>query len=201
MENKSQKMNAAVRKTYLVIPLFFWLTAACTVTEKQPPEQKITAKTSVVSSFFSAKRYIAGQQFAWLPGAERYFEDPRLSDKTLKPMLENAIQQTLSNSGYQYTQIPQQADFLVGYLVALESELDDEAIAKIYGSAPGLMVQNTNDYEKGTLIIDIVDGVTKQAVWRGALQAAVNFDVEPSVREQRVTSAVKNLLNNFLQAN
>ena len=188
-----------MRKTYLIISILFFLTAACTVTEERPPEQKIIPKTSAVSSFFSAKRYIAGQRFAWLPGADRYFEDPRFTDQALKPLLEKAIQQTLSNSGYQYTQDAQQADFLVGYLVALESELDDQAIAKIYGSAPGLMVQSTNDYEKGTLIIDFVDGVTKQAVWRGALQAAVNFDVEPPVREQRVTSAVGKLLNNFLQ--
>ncbi|KPJ94902.1 MAG: hypothetical protein AMJ53_04115, partial [Gammaproteobacteria bacterium SG8_11] len=110
---------------------------ACTVTEQQLPEQKIKAKTSVVSSFFSAKRYIPGQHFAWLPGAERYFDDPRIKDQTIKPMLENIIQQTLINSGYQFTQSPQQADFLVGYLVALESELDDQAIAKLYGNTPG----------------------------------------------------------------
>jgi hypothetical protein len=188
-----------MRKIDLIISISFFLTVACTVTEEQPPEQKIVAKTSVVSSFFSPKRYIAGQHFAWLPGAERYFEDPRITDRDLKPMLVNAVQETLSNSGYQYTQNVQHADFLVGYLVALESELDDQAIAKIYGSAPGLIVQRTDDYEKGTLIIDIVDGVTKQPVWRGALQAAVTFDVDPTSRQQRVTSAVENLLNNFLQ--
>jgi hypothetical protein len=81
----------------------------------------------------------------------------------------------------------------------LESELDDQAIAKIYGIAPGLIVQSTDDYEKGALIIDIVDGFTKQSVWRGALQAAVTFDVEPAIRQQRVTSAVEALLKNFLQ--
>jgi len=173
---------------------------ACTVTEQQLPEQKIKAKTSVVSSFFSAKRYIPGQHFAWLPGAERYFDDPRIKDQTIKPMLENIIQQTLINSGYQFTQSPQQADFLVGYLVALESELDDQAIAKLYGNTPGLPLQSTEDYEKGTLVVDIVDGVTKHSVWRGALQAAVTFDVEHSLRQQRVKSAVETLLNNFLQA-
>lgn len=181
--------------------LLFCLVAACTVTDEMPPQPKITAKTSVVSSFFSAKRYIAGQRFAWMPGAERYYDDPRVKDQTIKPMLENAIQQTLINSGYQYIQDPQWADFLVGYLVALESELDDQTIAKLYGNTPGLPLQSTEDYEKGTLVVDIVDGLTKQSVWRGALQAAVTFDVEHSVRQQRVTAAVETLLNNFLQAN
>ena len=188
-----------LKQTILTLLSVIFITA-CTVTEQQPPEQKIKAKTSVVSSFFSAKRYIPGQRFAWLPGAERYFDDPRIKDKTIKPMLENAIQMTLSNSGYQFTQDPQQADFLVGYLVALESELDDQAIAKLYGNTPGLPLQSTEDYEKGTLVIDIVDGVTKQSVWRGALQAAVTFDVEHSLRQQRVKSAVETVLNNFLQA-
>ena len=191
-------MNKFNQPILLLLSVFF--ITACTVTEQQPPEQKIKAKTSVVSSFFSAKRYTPGQQFAWLPGAERYFEDPRIKDQTIKPMLESAIQQSLMNSGYQFTSNPQQAEFLVGYLVALESELDDQAIARLYGSAPGLMVQNTDKYEKGTLIVDIVDGVTKQSVWRGALQAAVTFEVEHSVRQQRVTSAVQELLKNFLQA-
>ncbi len=186
---------------YVFLLILSTLAVCCTVIEEQPPEQKIVVKSSVVSSFFSAKRYIPGQRFAWLPGAERYFEDPRIKDQTLKPMLVNAIQQTLIQSGYQLTQDAKQADFLVGYLVALESELDDQAIAKIYGSAPGLIVQSTDDYEKGTLIIDIVDGVTKQSVWRGALQAAITFDVEHSVRQQRVTTAVQTLLNNFLLSN
>ena len=188
-------------KRHLSILLLFCLVAACTVTDEKTPQPKITAKTSVVSSFFSAKRYMAGQRFAWMPGAERYFDDPRVKDQTIKPVLESAIQQTLINSGYQYMQDPQRADFLVGYLVALESELDDQTIAKLYGNTPGLPLQSTGDYEKGTLIVDIVDGVTRQSVWRGALQAAVTFDVEHSVRQQRVTAAVETLLNNFLQAN
>lgn len=188
-------------KRHLAILLLFCLVAACTVTDDKPPQPKITAKTSVVSSFFSAKRYMAGQRFAWMPGAERYFDDPRVKDQTIKPMLEKSIQQTLINSGYHYMPDPQRADFLVGYLVALESELDDQTIAKLYGNTPGLPLQSTEDYEKGTLIVDIVDGVTRQSVWRGALQAAVTFDVEHSVRQQRVTAAVETLLNNFLQAN
>lgn len=134
-----------------------------------------------------------------MPGAERYFEDPRINDSTLKPMLENAIQQSLIRSGYRFIQDTQQADFLVGYLVALESKLDDQAIVKIYGSAAGLVIQGTDEYEIGTLIVDIVDGTTKQSVWRGALQAAVTFDVDSSVRQQRVTSAVETLLNNLLK--
>ncbi len=190
-----------MRIRYLSLALLFLLVTACSVTEEKAPQPKITATTSVVSSFFSAKRYIAGQRFAWMPGAERYFEDPRIKDQSIKPILENAIQQTLGNAGYQYVQNPQQADFLVGYLVALESELDDQAIAKLYGNAPGLPLQSTANYEKGTLVIDIVDRVTKQSVWRGALQAAVTFDVEPSLRQQRVTTAVETVLNNFLQAN
>ena len=193
--NMINKLN----QTILLFLSVFFITA-CSVTEEQPPQQKIKAKTSVVSSFFSAKRYVVGQRFTWLPGAERYFEDPRIKDQTIKPMLENIIQQTLINSGYQFTQDPQQADFLVGYLVALESELDDQAIAKLYGNTPGLPLQSTEDYEKGTLVVDIVDGVTKHSVWRGALQAAVTFDVEHSLRQQRVKSAVETLLNNFLQA-
>ena len=52
----------------------------------------------------------------------------------VKSMLGESLQAaTLGEKGIQYTPFPAQSDLLVGYVVALESALDDETIHRIYG--------------------------------------------------------------------
>ena len=94
------------------------------------------------------------------------------------------------------------SDLLIGFTLALESSLSDREISDNYGIASGLPnnKDKENEYEKGTVIIDVADADTRSLIWRGALQAMVSPDISEEVRRERITRAVKILIDNFVDS-
>jgi hypothetical protein len=95
------------------------------------------------------------------------------------------------------------SDLLIGFTMALESELSDQQISQNYGIAPGLSSNKDkmNNYEKGTVIIDVADAESRTLIWRGALQALVSSDIPEDVRRERINKAVKMLMDDFIDSN
>ncbi len=93
-------------------------------------------------------------------------------------------------------------DLLIGFTLALDSPLTDQEISQNYGIASGLPSDKvrTNDYEKGTVIIDVADADTRTLIWRGALQAKVSNDIPDDVRRQRISDAVNILIDDFIKS-
>ena len=140
-----------------------------------------------------------GNSYSWHKNATQYYSNPKIGDPTLQGMLQDAISNALIAKGYTFNKNSWETDMFVGYVAALESSLSSEEIAEIYGVNPGLpeLSNDLNKYEKGTLIIHVFDTKLGQLLWRGALQAEVQFDSEPNVRWERVQNAVNTLLKNF----
>jgi hypothetical protein len=91
------------------------------------------------------------------------------------------------------------SDLLIGFTLARESALTDQEISQNYGIASGLPSDKVkiNEYEKGTIIIDVADADSRTLIWRGALQAFESSDVPEEVRRERIDKAVKILIDNF----
>ncbi len=94
-------------------------------------------------------------------------------------------------------------DLLIGFNVALQAPLSDQEISQEYGIASGLPTDKvrTNEYEKGTIILDVADAETRTLIWRGALQAMVSPDIPDDVRQKRIDDAVKTLIDDFIDSN
>lgn len=93
-------------------------------------------------------------------------------------------------------------DFLVNYAVAANSPITEADFKSAYigDSAfelPKFELGNALKYNRGALIIDIVDAKTKKILWRGAIMAELKKDVSPEVRDRRLQLAVKSLLTHF----
>ena len=181
---------------HLVLILFYVVLVSCQSSESISKDELLSraAVTSV-----SNMEGFEGNSYSWHKNATQYYSNPKIGDPTLQGMLQDAISNALIAKGYTFNKNSWETDMFVGYVAALESSLSSEEIAEIYGVNPGLpeLSNDLNKYEKGTLIIHVFDTKLGQLLWRGALQAEVQFDSEPNLRWERVQNAVNTLLKNF----
>ena len=95
------------------------------------------------------------------------------------------------------------ADVLVVYHLSAEQKLDIDTINSNYGSGPGRWNRVGNsqtvvrEYQEGTLVIDLVDASSKDLIWRGTGQTRLREYSDPEQREERLRSAVKQILADF----
>lgn len=86
----------------------------------------------------------------------------------------------------------------IGYVAALKTALDDNAIEQTYGVRPGLIEGEIDQrkFEKGTVIVDLIEPVSGRLIWRGAGQSLATLeDIPPELRKQRVHQFIKNLFS------
>lgn len=173
---------------------------ACVSVEK-PDKSKASATDiraitplSVTSQGFKLNK---SDPISWLPEAIKFYSDSRINKTGLKDMIEIAISREINNKGLTLRQNTSNVKYLLAYTAAMESSLDDRTILLRYGLLPGddLTMPASQSYNKGTLIIYLVDARTKRPVWKSALQAEVDFEADNFTRSQRVQLAVKKMLS------
>jgi len=112
-------------------------------------------------------------------------------------LIKQSIDQEMQAKGYRHIADAEQADLNISFIAALSSELSDEEIETRYGLVPGLTVRNVDkkNYEKGTLIFDVVNPKTNQLAWRTAGQGLATLkDIPLEERKSRINVFVKKLL-------
>jgi hypothetical protein len=118
----------------------------------------------------------------------------------LHQRIESAIEDVLTSRGYA---LAEQAppDFLVAYHVAVETKLEARTLYSGYqtGVWIGPMWAETylDEYQLGTLLIDVIDPARLEVIWRGRAQGRVEPWRSPEQREARVREAVTKLLAKF----
>jgi hypothetical protein len=167
-------------------------------TQQGDPSSRPTSMT-MVSSFRSQVRVPKGARYMVIPPKAVEGSNKRMADVPMQAMIENAINKTLKAMGYVPGANADQSAFLVQYQLAMGDDDSGATVAEQYGVQPGLALQNPdkNAYEKGMLVIDIVQARSQVPIWNGAIQAFVTFDIPPEQREQRVNNAVFLLLRSF----
>ena len=145
------------------------------------------------------------QSFAWYPESEYertgIVKTQPAIDQTIRSILEN----TLKENGY--IQVKRDPDFYITYHAAIERKLSAYDLNKFFSSPYG--TKNTywqnwsdpfamsRDYEKGTLIIDIIQPRAQQLIWRGT--ATANYFLEPKDRVNipNIEAAARAILDGF----
>ncbi len=181
---------------WLTIAPLFALSACAELVEPEPDEAAALGRTSLVHTSDPDFKPQPGDFYSWLPEATHVYRDQRIPEGSVEGVMRDAIRTELGARGYRYTASRADSDFLVGYTLALESALDDAAIAARYGLQPGLVgtgVDNSR-YEKGTLIVYLVNPARMHVVWRAALQGLVVLDLPPDMREPRIRAAINRVL-------
>jgi hypothetical protein len=194
-------MNKIIILKLLSLTLYFFIVSGCTTQTTTFADNSSTqlSKTTITSVTYSERRLPQSARYSWLPAAEKYYEDARFKNSPIQSYFKEAIQQNLNNRGYRLVSSAADSDFLVGYVIALESSLKDEEINEQYHLNPGLPGQavNSNQYEKGTLIIDLIDPGSQRSMWRGAMQGFAKFDTKEEVRKKRINLFVDRLFQSY----
>jgi len=116
----------------------------------------------------------------------------------LDQRLHEALLQELNKKGF--TQKKQQPDYLVGYAVAGGDNVNELSLDAAYGAdlvMPPLDPSTAIRYQQGVLIVDIVDARKKRLLWRGAITAGIDLNVNEEQKQRRIRAAVAELLRHF----
>ena len=186
-----------MKQTIWVLAILPFLTGAC-------------SSIRVTTDYDRQADYTALKTYSWAEPNKSQGMDPRINWQFVDARVRRAADQELAAKGYTLAQTGQ-PDFTLVYYVALENRQETIYAATptpypMYGYhyAVGRNVYWTStypaetfQYREGSLILDIVDARTNQALWRGTATARLIENVKPEEREGRINEAVRELLKKF----
>jgi hypothetical protein len=138
------------------------------------------------------------QSYRWLPVKA----SEEVSELTVR-RIERSVDAELAEKGYQSS--ASDPDFLLAAHIGKKDKLEvvDWGYAyypagRYYGTyylAPRRI--DVYEYQEGTLILDVIDAQSRHLVWRGTATAAIQPNLSPEQREQRIRQGVRELLSQF----
>ena len=167
-------------------------------------QQTILADTSGRAPTFSivttgSPNFALSQKsgISWLLEDVDIKSDAPLSTRKAKEMLKEAIIEVMQNKGISITPFGSPSEYYLAYTLASESTLDDAALLKRYNATPGFSAATpgANVYEKGTLLIHIIDAKTRQTLWQSVVQANIQNDASDAQRRANIHRVVKSMLD------
>jgi Domain of unknown function (DUF4136) len=174
----------------------------------QAAAQKLDIKTQKdKTADFSAVR-----TYAWLPPAPIVrnvapdaYSNPTLSQEALGPAIIAAVDRELTARGL--VQAPADvADVHVTYFAALTVGFSETYLGEYYGyitgwaaPIPSAIAPTTSVtvYEKGTVLVDVVNRAAKRAMWRGTVVTRIHQEHTLEKRVERINEGAKRLFREF----
>lgn len=142
--------------------------------------------------------------YAWNQGPRKPSGDYRLDDPTLHQQVRAAIDRHLG-ARFELVEDGSQ-DFTVRYHGGIERTLDTISIDDNYysrvhsfGRSDRVTRQHTvvQEYEEGTLVIDIADPAGSSLLWRGSVRGVLRRNPTLAERQRRLDEAVEGMLRRF----
>jgi hypothetical protein len=129
------------------------------------------------------------------------------SREAVHQMIQAAVAKNLATHGV--TQTAAGGDVMVGYLIIIGNHVSTEAINDYFGYNAGAEAlqdkaheaytgsKNPNDFEAGTLLIDITDGRSYRLLKRGYATRFLDPNATAELRAERIQSVVDEILKNL----
>jgi len=175
------------RRTALVVALLTSAALACS-------SMTIETHADPQASFSEFKTY------NWMP-------NPRGVDRRVGPQVAawiiEAVEGQLAVKGFEKLDEPD-TDFKVGYQAAVQGTMEVSYVDSYYGYGVQSWFRGGEQqqsaaryYDKGSIVIDIVDSRANRLVWRGVAEAEVDRQTDPEKLQERVREAVRKILADF----
>jgi len=148
--------------------------------------------------------------YQWMTPRRTPLGDRQLHNPLFDKRVVKAVDAVLKQRGFRRIDsgIP---DFHVGYHTAVRERIDVWSMNSLYGYPPGWgwnhyyrpghawsYSPRMITYDEGTLVLDIVDGASRQLIWRGSYQAKLSDRPQtPEENQQCVNAAVQEILSRF----
>lgn len=149
--------------------------------------------------------------YAWLPPQKKLVTDPAVDNDLFAKRLHRAVDEQLKAKGLAMTSVDS-ADLLISYHVAQETRIDIDTFRSHYGYypcwggcwgpgwGPGWGAGSdvwVREYTAGTLMIDVVDGKSRELRWRGVSERRVPAFRTPEEREAFIRETVAAIFQKF----
>lgn len=131
--------------------------------------------------------------------------NPTLSDEALGPHIIAAVDRQLQARGLRKVE-PDTADVHVVYLGAISNAVSSSYLGEHYGYitgwgspvAAGLApTTSLTGYQKGTILVDLVQRSANRAIWRGSVEAKIAEGRRLEDRIKRIDEAVERIFQRF----
>lgn len=191
------------RNTLQGLIIFFTivLSVGCSSQDKRnifsdyPPEMTRFSIISISAPGFSAS---PGSTFSWHPvmsqrekAADNSINEARV---LLDPILVNSMQQ----KGYQINKwVRAKSDYWLAYTVLFEDAMSEDVMIKKFGMEPGFVNNQASSYEKGSLIVDLIERRSQKTVWRSSAQGLVAPEIPEDLRRVRLESAIGQMFSSL----
>jgi hypothetical protein len=131
--------------------------------------------------------------------------NPTLSDEALAPHIVAAVDQQMKARGIVKVE-PDVADVHIAYLAAITTKTNSSYLGEHYGyitgwgsPVPAGMAPTTSltGYQKGTIVIDVIQRSANRAIWRGSVGTKVAEGRKLEDRVKRIHEAVNRIFERF----
>lgn len=153
--------------------------------------------------------FSAWRTYAWYPIERAATGDPRVDNPLLHDRIEAAVERMLDDLGF--ARVPAgEPDFYVNYHLSTERRLQVRTMNRAYMAGPhgrhwggmgwggvGWTETRVDQYEAGTLVIDLLDAKARRVSWRGSGTRRLARNLQPEQVTQRVNEAVEEILRQF----
>jgi len=152
------------------------------------------------------------QTYAWRPAPPikrdtppDAISNPTLSDEALGPHIIAAVDRQLQARGLRKTDT-ETADVHVVYLAAVSNAVASSYLGEHYGYITGWgspvaanLAPTTalSGYQKGTIVVDMVQRAANRAIWRGSVEAKIAEGRRLEDRIKRIDQAVEKIFQRF----
>jgi hypothetical protein len=164
-----------------------WIATGCT-------------SVAVDADWNTQARFDALSTWAWLTEPTPPTESDSADTAIVRRRIQNAVDAELGARGYRRVE-DEAPDFYVAYHVAVERRIEAHTLYDGYpgGVWVGPMWAETiiDEYELGTLLLDVIDPRLHEVIWRGRAQARVSELRSPEQRDALVRKVVAKLLALF----
>lgn len=142
--------------------------------------------------------------YAWIKSKQNIKKTRYRFDSLTDQRVHNAANHILQKQGYKQVALSDhKADFLVHYMISEKTHIEAQQVATNFGYGSGWrgMGASTdlfvNQYEESTLLINIINPKTKNAIWQGTYTFRHQNGLSPQKRTQRIDHAVTAILKGF----
>lgn len=132
------------------------------------------------------------QTYQWAQRTETGDDDPRVYNPITASRVKEAVNYALTAKGMR--EVNSSPDFYVAWHGAIEGKMSMNTMYSNYGygygwygyggAGMGTATTYVNEWDEGTLVVDIIDAGTEQLVWRGGATGTVDKGNKPPEKAQ-----------------
>jgi|GEM_PF-1564621 len=187
-----RKMFSSLHKTLYRLPFMLAILFIGSGCSSSAVDSDALSESMAITFSQPDFRLAPKSNFYWHSDVIFFYNDKRKNPEETRLFLQQEIQSYLAARTYQFPDNKNIAQYGLVAVVVLGKSVTVTDILKQFRLTPSF--QASNRYEKGTIVIAILDAMTEKILWRGALQANIDLNLSPAVRQQRVREGISRLL-------